>query len=73
MKMPQNNMNPMQMMSQMFGNNGQLPQFDENMFRRMLPSVTEEQINQVVQMARSMGMSEQQIEEGMKFLRSFKK
>ena len=76
MKMPgmnNNGFNPMQMFSQIFGNNGQVPQFDENLFRQMLPRITEENINQIAGMARNFGMPEQQIEEGIKMLRQFKK
>lgn len=76
MRMPEMNnggFNPMQMMSQIFGNNSQIPQFDENMFRQMLPKLTEENINQIVGMARNFGMPEQQIQEGIKMLRQFKK
>lgn len=76
MKMPgmnSNGFNPMQMFSQIFGNNGQIPQFDENLFRQMLPRVTEENINQLVGMARNFGMPEPQIQEGIKMLRQFRK
>lgn len=71
--MNNNGFNPMQMFSQIFGNNGQVPQFDENLFRQMLPRITEENINQIAGMARNFGMPEQQIEEGIKMLRQFKK
>lgn len=64
--------NPLQMFSQLCGN-GQIPQFDENMFRQMLPKLSDENINQVINIARNFGMSEQQIEEGIKMLRQFKK
>lgn len=76
MRMPVMNnggFNPMQMMSQICGNNGQIPQFDENMFRQMLPKLTEENISQIVGMARNFGMPEQQIQEGIRMLRQFKK
>lgn len=65
--------NPMQMMSQIFENNSQIPQFDENMFRQMLPKLSEDNLNQIIGVARNFGMPEQQIQEGIKLLKQFKK
>jgi hypothetical protein len=63
--------NPMQMLAKMF--NGKIPQFDEGIFREMLPKLTDGNINQIVDMARNFGMPERQIEDGIRLLRQFRK
>ncbi|MCQ2242035.1 hypothetical protein [Treponema sp.] len=63
---------PMQMMNQMFGQSGQLPQFDEIKFRQFLPKLNDQNLNQIIQQARMMGIPDRQIEEGMRIIKSFK-
>ena len=65
-------MNPMQMISQMFGQSGQLPEFDEIKFRQFLPRLNDQNLNQIIQQAKMMGIPENQIEEGIKIIKSFK-
>lgn len=68
---PQPAQNPMQMLANMF-NGGRLPQFDEGFFRQFLPRIDNEKIEQIKNMAKSFGMSDEQIEQGMSILRRFK-
>ena len=63
--------NMMQMMNKFFG--GNVPAFDESAFRKMLPNLNDQMLQQAVNIAKSLGMPENQIKEGIEFLKQFKK
>lgn len=46
------------------------PKFDEALFRKMLPNLTDSMINDVVQQAKMMGISDAQIQEGLQMLKN---
>ena len=52
--------------------NNMNPPMNIEMFKKFLPKISDQEINQMQQMASQMGMNQQQIEAGMNFLRQFR-
>lgn len=68
--------NPFQMMAQMMPQNRQLaptqqtPQFDPQQFRQFAITLNDQSLNQFAQLARQRGISEQDIQAGIRYIKS---
>ena len=68
--------NPFQMMAQMMPQNRQpaptqqAPQFDPQQFRQFAITLDDQSINQFAQLARQRGISEQDIQAGIRYIKS---
>ena len=68
--------NPFQMMAQMMPQNHQpvptqqAPQFDPQQFRQFAITLNDQSLNQFAQLARQRGISEQDIQAGIRYIKS---
>lgn len=61
---PQNNFQPMM--------NNQPPKFNPEQFKQAISQIDENALNNLVQQARYLGMSNEQIQEGLKYIQSMR-
>ena len=52
--------------------NNQPPRFNPEQFKRVVSQIDENTLNNLVQQARYLGMSNEQIQEGLKYIQSMK-
>lgn len=53
-------------------NNFSTPQFNPNQFKQMVPNLTDNMLVQLAQQARAQGISEQQIKQGLEYIKSLR-
>lgn len=66
-------MNPMQMMMQGLGGAQMNPTINKQQFKQYLPNINSNIFEQLKQQARARGISEEEIEQGMKFIEEITK